>query len=129
MYTASSSSRSSMACLSIMLKRMLSRVGAKTQLCFTPSTKKKCLEKSMCNLIWPCWSSCMIILWNFGQQPKSFMISPRPFLLTVSNALVKSTKVTYSAILFLELPEKKKPYMWYPSWLRSHTEFLGSGLL
>ena len=38
MYTAPSSSRSSMTCFSIMLKKMLNRIGARTQPCCVPLT-------------------------------------------------------------------------------------------
>ena len=114
MYTASSSSRSSMVCLSIMLGKMLNKFGAKTQPCFTPLTMGKGLERLLFNLTWPCCSSCnwMIRLRNFGGQPKRFMISQKPFLLTVLNALIKSINVTYSSIIllqtfFLNLPKDK----------------------
>ena len=58
MHTAPSSSRSSMACLSIMLKKMLNRVGARTQPCFTPLTMGKGPEWSLYNLTWPHLSLC-----------------------------------------------------------------------
>ena len=66
------------------------------QPCFTPLAIGKGLERSLFNLTWLCWSSCswMTILRIFGGQPRRYMISQRPFLLTVSNALVRSTNVT-----------------------------------
>ena len=72
MYTASSSSMSSMACLRIMLKRMLNRLGARTQPCFTPLTMGKGSERLLFNLTWRCCSSCIwtIILKNFGGKPR-----------------------------------------------------------
>ena len=100
-----------MACLSIILKKILNRVGARMQPCFTPLAIGKGSERSLFNLTWLCWSSCswMTILRIFGGQPRRYMISQRPFLLTVSNALVRSTNVTYSTVLLstllLELPE------------------------
>ena len=75
---------------------MLNRVGVKTQPCFTPLAIRKGLERSLFNLTWPCWSSCS---WrNFGDSRGAPMISQRSFLLTVSNALVRSTNVTYSPL-------------------------------
>ena len=67
---------------------------------FTPLTIGKGSERSLFNLTCPCWSSCswITILRNFGGQPRRFMISQRPFLLIVSNALVRSTNVTYSSL-------------------------------
>ena len=43
----------------------------------------------------PSWSWVMIMVRNFGGQPSFFRICHRPSLLTMSNALVKSTKVMY----------------------------------
>ena len=54
----SSSLRSSVACLSIMLKKMEKRVGARTQPCFTPLLIAKGSERSPLSLTWPRWSSC-----------------------------------------------------------------------
>ena len=89
-----------MACLSIILKKMLNRVGARTQPCFTPLAIGKGSERSLFNLTWRYWSSCswMTTLRNFGGQPRRSMISQSPFLVTVSNALVRSTNVTYSPL-------------------------------
>ena len=72
MYTALSSSRSSMTCLSIMLKKMLNRIGARTQPCFTLLMIGKDPERSLFNLIWPCWSlcSCLTMLRNFGEATR-----------------------------------------------------------
>ena len=73
----------------------------------------KSLERSLFNLTWLCWFLCswMIILRNFEEQPRRSIISPRPFLLTVSNALVKSINVTNIFVLlltfFLKLSENK----------------------
>ena len=83
-----------------MLKKMEKRVGARTQPCFTPLVIGNGSDTSLFSLIWPCWSSCswMTMLRNFCGQPSRFMISHSPFLLTVSNALVRSTKVMYSPL-------------------------------
>ena len=83
-----------MACLSIILKKMLNRVGARAQPCFTPLAIGKGSERLLFNLTRPRWSSCswMTILRNFGGQSRRSMISQ------VSNALVRSTNVTYSPL-------------------------------
>ena len=84
-----------MICLSI----MLNRVSARTQPCFTPLTMGKEPERSLFNLTWPRWSLCswITMLRNFvEQQPRCSMIIHNPFLLTVSDALVRSTNTTYS---------------------------------
>ena len=57
-YTPSSSTRSSFTCISIMLKKMLKRVGARTQPCFTPLEMRKSSNRSPSSLIWPSWPSC-----------------------------------------------------------------------
>ena len=97
MHTALSSSRSSMTCLSIMLKKMLNRVGARIQPCFTLLMIGKDPEKSLFNLTWPHWSLCswITMLRTSVGQPRHSIIIHSPFLLTVSNALVRSTNTTY----------------------------------
>ena len=101
-YTPSSSSTpsSTVACLSIMLKKMLKRVGARTQPCFTPLEMEKGSDSSPFSLIWPRWFSCswITICRNLGGQPSRSRMSQSPVLLTVSNAFVRSTKVTYSPL-------------------------------
>ena len=54
----SSSLRSSVACLSIMLKKMEKRVGAWTQPCFTPMLIAKGSERSPLSLTWPLPNRC-----------------------------------------------------------------------
>ena len=68
MYTAPSSSRSSVTWLSIMLKKMLNIVGVRTQPCFMPLMMRKDPERSLFNLTWLCWSlwSWITMLRNFG---------------------------------------------------------------
>ena len=102
MYTALSSSRSSVTYLSIMLKKMLNSVGATTQPCFMPLTMWKNPERLLFNLTWPRWSLCswITMLRNLGGQPRCSMIIHRPFLLNVSNALVRSTNATCSLFFF-----------------------------
>ena len=97
-YTPSSSSKSSVAFFSIMLKKMLKRVGARTQPCFTPLETGKGSDRSPLSLTWPRWFSCswITICRNFGGQPSRSRMSHSPVLLTVSNAFVRSTKVAYS---------------------------------
>ena len=56
-YTPSSSSKSTVACLSIMLKKILKRVGARTQPCFTPLEMGKGSDRTPLSLIWPRWES------------------------------------------------------------------------
>ena len=53
-----SSLRSSVACLSIMLKKMEKRVGARTQPCFMLLLIVKGSERSPLSLTWPRRSSC-----------------------------------------------------------------------
>ena len=73
----------------------LNRVGAKTQPCFTPFVTAKGAEASplSCTLaIIPSWNWRVMVM-NFLGQPYFSMILQRPSLLTVSKALVRSTKV------------------------------------
>ena len=98
MYTAPTSS--SMTCLRIMLKKMLNRVSARTQPCFTPLTMGKDPEKLQFNLTLCSWIN---MLRNFGEQPRRSMIIHSSFLLTVSNASVRSTNATYSPLFFSSL--------------------------
>ena len=99
-YTPSPSSKSTIACLSIMLKKMLKRAGARTQPCFTPLEMEKGSDRSPFSLIWPRWFSCswITICRNLGGQPSRSRMSQSPVLLTVSNAFVRSTKVAYSPL-------------------------------
>ena len=96
MYTAPSSSRSSMTCLSIMLKKMLNIVGARTQPCFMLLMMGKDSERLLFNLTWPHWSlrSWISMRRNFAGQPRRSKIIHSPFPLTVSNGLVRSTNST-----------------------------------
>ena len=73
-YTPSSSSKSSVACLSIMPKKMLKKVSARTQPCFTPLEMGQGSDRSPWSLIWPHWFSCS---WNLGRQPMSFQNEPK----------------------------------------------------
>ena len=100
MYTAPSSSRSSMTCLSIMLKKRLNRVNARTQSCFTPLTKEGsrevALQPNLAMLV-------LVQLDDYAEErgwgrPRRSRIIHSPFLLTVSNALVRSTNATYSPL-------------------------------
>ena len=95
MYIAPSSSRSSMTCLSIMLKKMLNRVGARTQSCFTPLTKGKDPERLLFNLTWPRWSLCswITILRNFWGSQGALWSFTIPFC-----SLFRSTNATYSPL-------------------------------
>ena len=97
MYAIPSSSRSSMTCLSIMQKKMLNRVGAWTQPCFTLLMTRKDPEQLLFNLTWPHWSlySWITILRNFVGQPRCYMIIHNPFLLTMPNTLVRSTNWSF----------------------------------
>ena len=49
---------------------------------------------------WSFWSLCcwITMLRNFGGQPRHSMIIHNPFLLTMSNALIRSTNATYSPL-------------------------------
>ena len=64
--------------------------------------------------------------------PKHFMIIHSPFLLTVSNALVKFTNTTYSLCsapcISLGAIWGWKPCLWCSYWLGTHTGFLVDGL-
>ncbi len=99
MYMQSALSRSSVVCWSIILNKMVNSVGARTQPCFTPFTIGKGCERLLLCLTpsWPSWS-WMIIVRNFSWQPSFSRIFQSPCLLTVSNAFVRSTKVTYNAL-------------------------------
>ena len=72
-----------MTCLSIMLKKSLNRVSARTQPCFMLLMMGKDPERSLFNLTWLCWSLCswITMLRNFGKQPRHSMIINSPFLL------------------------------------------------
>ena len=84
-----------MTCSSIMLKNSVESVGATSQSCFTPFYILKGRERMLLCLTWPSWSSCSwkTMARNFGGQPGFLRIFQSPFLLTVSNAFVGSTKV------------------------------------
>ena len=84
-YTPSSSSKSAVACLSIMVKKMLKRVGARTQPCFTPFEMGKGSDRSPLSLTWPRWFSCswITICRNLGGQPSRSRMSHSPVLLTM----------------------------------------------
>ena len=56
--TPSSSSRLSVACLSIMLKKMLKRVGARTRTLLHSISDGNCTDRSPLRLICPCWFLC-----------------------------------------------------------------------
>ena len=74
---------------------MLNRVGAIKQLCLTPFVTGNGSENSP--LFWtrasiPSWN-CLTIAMNLVGQPNFAIIFQRPSRLTVSNALVRSTKI------------------------------------
>ena len=94
-YYLTSSPMSLIACSSIMLKNMLKSVGAKTQPCFTPFEMGNGLDSSPFSLICPDWFSCSFITisMNLDGHPSRSRMSHSPFLLTVSKAFVRSTKV------------------------------------
>ena len=84
----------------IMVKKMLNSVGAITQPCFMPLMMGKDPERLLFNLIWPHWSLCswITMVGNFGGQLRHTMILLTPFLLPVSNALVRSINAIYSPL-------------------------------
>lgn len=75
---------------------ILKSVGARKQPCFAPFVIRKASDSSLSsrNLTvmqtWNCWTIVMVLL----RQPEFSIIFHKPSLLTVSKALVRSTKVT-----------------------------------
>ena len=65
MQALSSSSRSFVACLSIILKKMVKRVSVRIQPCFSLLVIGKCSEKSLLHLIWLCWPLCIIARYGY----------------------------------------------------------------
>ena len=108
MQNLSSSSKSFVVFVNIMVK-MLKRVVAWTQLWFySVADREGLLKVTVASaLATYCW---MTLFRNFGGQIARSMIGHIPLLLTVSNALVRSTNITYSFLYFsrhLELLENK----------------------
>ena len=84
------------ACFSTMEKKMLKRVGARTQPCFTPllTSKGSDMLPSYCTVaLMSSWND-LIILCSFGGHPIISRMLKSPSLLTRSTK-VRSTKATY----------------------------------
>ena len=83
------------ASVSIAQNTRLNSAGAKTHPCFTPFVTWKSSEllPSLSTLATMPSEKRLIIYTNFSGQPNFAKIFHNPFLLTESNALVRSTKV------------------------------------
>ena len=82
------------ACFKSKVKKMLKRVGVSVQPCLTLHSTPNLPDMSPSNctvLIMPPWKD-LTMLRSFGGQPISGSILNRPFLLTRSNALIRSMK-------------------------------------
>ena len=108
---------------------MLNRVGACIQPCLTPFVTGNGSENSPS--LWtrasiPSWN-CLTIAMNLVEQPNFAIIFQRPSRLTVSNALVRSTKVIQRSMLCswhfswsclaMKIMSVVPPSFLYPHWL------------
>ena len=123
-----------MICLSIMVKKMLNRVGARTQPCFTPLTMGKDLKRSLFNLTWLRWSLCswITMLRNFEDSqgaPSSYTVPFCSLCQTLWSGPQKLHRVLcYAPCISLGAVWGRTPCLWCPCWLWTHIGFLVNGL-
>ena len=122
--------RSSFASRNMMLKKMENNVGARMHPCLMPLEMGKLSDRDPSCFTWPCWPSW--IWWrmvrNFGGQPRRTRIFHGLSQLTVSKALVRSTKAAYSPMFcslhFSCICFSTKIISMILCWTWTHTGFL-----
>ena len=112
-----------MTCLSIMLRKMLNRVGARTQPSFTPLTIGNDPEKSLFILTWLHWS-CWGTLGSSQGAPWSSTVLFFSLCQTLRSGRQTLRTVPCSApCISLDAVWGWTPCLWCPCWLWTHTVF------
>ena len=117
-------------CLSIMLKKMLNRVGARTQPYFTPLT-----ERSLFNLTCRRWSlwTWITMLRNLGRGSQGTPWSSTVPFCSLCQTLWSGPQTLHTVLCFapwisFRVFWGQTPCLWCPCWLWTRTGFLVDGL-
>ena len=112
-----------------MLKKMLKKVCARTQPCFTPLTMGKGSDRSPLSLIWPRWSSCIgSPCWGIFQDSRDAQEATTDLTCWQCRRLLLGRQMLHTDPCFVHgispgVDGERKPCPLCLCWLWSHNDF------